>query len=298
MGVVKKIGQKIGLIGQDYQSPEQQRYGEFSGAVGQARAAQEEQNIKQTELANILAAKARGEGPSVAQQQMAKGLSTAQEQAAGQMASQKGLNPALAARMVGNNQARMAGDVAGQSAMMRSQEILDAQNQYANALSNQRAQNQNMYTSSANAMIGQNTGAMQNAMNQSTISAQQGAGLGQIFSSAGQAMASGGSKKTTQEAWTGGEIEDHTQGGHVHGEEMVDGDSPKNDNVLAKLSPGEIVIPKSAAQDIDKAKAFLEHVMKQSKENSPDSGYGKVLAKNRELENRLKILEHCFGGKI
>lgn len=278
----------MGLLGQDYNAPNQQNYGQFSAAVGEARAAQEEQNKKQTELGNILYSQARGEGPSVAQLQLQQGLGEAQKQAAGQLASTKGINPALAARMASTNQAKIAGDVAGQGAQLRSQEMLNNQSAYGNLLSNQRAQNQNMYTSSANNMIGQNSGLMQNAMNQSNVSAQQGQGLANIFSAMGAGMAK----------WTGGEIEDHTEGGHVEGEEMVEGDSPENDNVLAKLSPGEIVIPKSATGSIDKAKEFLEHVMKQSEGNSPKEGYGKVLAKNRELENRLKILEHCFGGKI
>lgn len=42
-------------------------------------------------------------------------------------------------------------------------------------------------------------------------------------------------------------------GGKVKGKEVVKGDSPKNDNVRAKLSAGEIVLPKSIVESSDEA---------------------------------------------
>ena len=50
-------------------------------------------------------------------------------------------------------------------------------------------------------------------------------------------------------------------GGHVPGKAKVEGDSLKNDTVPAMLSPGEIVIPRTAAQSFDKAVKFLEKEM-------------------------------------
>jgi hypothetical protein len=49
-------------------------------------------------------------------------------------------------------------------------------------------------------------------------------------------------------------------GGKVPGKAQVAGDSPQNDTVAAKLSPGEIVIPRSHAQDPEKAAAFARAV--------------------------------------
>lgn len=50
----------------------------------------------------------------------------------------------------------------------------------------------------------------------------------------------------------GGEVHDHhlcmKAGGHVPGKASVPGDSYQNDTVNAKLSPGEVVIPRSVAQ--------------------------------------------------
>lgn len=55
----------------------------------------------------------------------------------------------------------------------------------------------------------------------------------------------------------GGKI-DFRSGGHVPGKAKVKGDSPKNDTVDAKLSPGEIVIPRSASSDDDEFDKFME----------------------------------------
>ena len=47
-------------------------------------------------------------------------------------------------------------------------------------------------------------------------------------------------------------------GGHVPGKAPVDGNSLKNDVVDAKLSPGEVVLPRTISHDPKKAKKFVE----------------------------------------
>lgn len=47
-------------------------------------------------------------------------------------------------------------------------------------------------------------------------------------------------------------------GGKVEGPELTKGDHPINDVVIAKVSPGEIIVPKSLAQDGDSAKEFVD----------------------------------------
>jgi hypothetical protein len=54
-------------------------------------------------------------------------------------------------------------------------------------------------------------------------------------------------------------------GAKVPGTAKVDGDSEKNDTVPALLSPGEIVVPRSAAKDPEKAAAFAKSVAMRSK---------------------------------
>ena len=69
----------------------------------------------------------------------------------------------------------------------------------------------------------------------------------------------------------GGVAHDHAicmkLGGHVDGEAKVDGDSPENDTVPAMLSPGEIVIKRSKAENPDEAakeakRISMEHFVK------------------------------------
>ena len=47
-------------------------------------------------------------------------------------------------------------------------------------------------------------------------------------------------------------------GGRVPGKAKVKGDSPKNDTVNAKLSPGEVVVPRSALKSAAKAKNYIQ----------------------------------------
>jgi hypothetical protein len=54
----------------------------------------------------------------------------------------------------------------------------------------------------------------------------------------------------------------YVEGGQVDGKAKVAGDSPKNDTVTAKLSPGEIVIPRSHTGSVEEATAFLKRIMK------------------------------------
>ena len=54
------------------------------------------------------------------------------------------------------------------------------------------------------------------------------------------------------------------------------------------LSPGEIVIPRSAAKDADKAKEFIDH-LKGNK--SKPNHFGAVLKKQREIMEKMKELE-------
>lgn len=50
-------------------------------------------------------------------------------------------------------------------------------------------------------------------------------------------------------------------GGYVPGKAEVKGDSPKNDFIEALLSPGEIVIPRTAAKSPEAAKDFIDEIM-------------------------------------
>ncbi len=87
-------------------------------------------------------------------------------------------------------------------------------------------------------------------------------------------------------------VEDATNdfsGYAAHGA-LIPGDSKQNDIVPAMLSPGEIVIPRSASGDKEKAKEFIDELMKKksAKDEPGKSGYAKILEAHRQLGEALK----------
>lgn len=86
---------------------------------------------------------------------------------------------------------------------------------------------------------------------------------------AGPDMGAGSVPSGTMVAAQGGNVGAQLkQGGHVPGQAKVKGDSLKNDNVKALLSPGEVVIPRSVMQSHDPvggAASFVQAVMAKKK---------------------------------
>jgi hypothetical protein len=78
-------------------------------------------------------------------------------------------------------------------------------------------------------------------------------------------------------------------GGHVPGQAKVSGDSPVNDTVKTRLSPGEAVIPKSVMESADPASGaaqFVAALGKQDKHLPPENDFKKALA--GAIKNRKK----------
>jgi len=64
--------------------------------------------------------------------------------------------------------------------------------------------------------------------------------------------------------------DNYARGGKVEGTAHFRGDTEANDTVHAKLSPGEIVIPRSFAHDPDLSKAFINYLHKKEKESKKE----------------------------
>lgn len=223
---------------------------------------------QQQELAKALQAQALGQGPNPAQAQYQQNLNQVAAEQAGAIASQKGISPALQARMIANQAGQAQVQGAGQAATLQAQQQLAAQQQQA-ALANQMA-TQALQAQGINAQTAQ-TNAGQ--VNQTSMGLLQGA----------SAALSGGATKgnSAQGKYGGGPItmaDALKAGGMVPGVAQVPGDSPQNDTVHAMLSPGEIVIPRSLAEDPERAKRFIEEL-------NGGSGYGKVAAAKRKAKN-------------
>lgn len=177
---------------------------------------------------------ASGQAPSVSQMALNQGLEQVGRQAQSLAASQRGAsNPALAFRQAQMGQQQAGLDAAQQGAILSEQERRQAD------------------TFLANQAQGARTGAFNQAqLNQASAMNQQNMNAQFLGNLAGQAVAlkTGGKKGA---AYTGGVIP---------GDAKVEGDSPENDTETYDLSPGEIVIPRSAAKNKESAMKFLEAI--------------------------------------
>jgi hypothetical protein len=103
-------------------------------SYGQEQAARQNQSdfIKQ------LQAQMQGQGPSLANLQLRQATDRNIAQQMGQAASQRGVNPALAARLAMNNVAGANQQAASDSALIRQQEMMNAQQQLGSQIGSQR----------------------------------------------------------------------------------------------------------------------------------------------------------------
>jgi len=125
---------------------------------------------------------------------------------------------------------------------------------------------------------------------------QTGTGIGNIIGDVGSALMFN----------EGGQIKDYREGGAVPGKAKVPGDSPLNDTVNAKVSPGEIVLPRTIAQLLlkksgkDLHKEVQKHVPpfiqkiqqdKQSKQNFDEGGVSGIWDKVKDAVSGPSIEE-------
>jgi len=235
----------------------------------------------QSAVFNQLQGVANGTGPNPAQQQFQNNANQLGAQSAGLMGSQKGMSPALQARMVAQQQAGAQQNVAGQGAEALASQQLGAMGAMGN-MANNMATNQVGQTNANNAsalQLQQNllggAGQLNNALvgNQSSIN-NANSGMAQGIMGNQQAMIGGMFKGASAAAGgmaMGGEVPNGPQssfgksltmkgGGFVPGQAKVAGDSPKNDTVDAKLSPGEIVLPRTVVNSKNPSEAAAKFV--------------------------------------
>ena len=267
----------------------QQNYG---GMVNNANAAQSSTNMNQNALLQQQLAQSRGGGPNLAQTQLQNALQQTQAQGASALASTQGINQQGAARSIMNNQATQAMGMAGQSASLRQQLQLAAQQQAAGLTGQMQqgniAQLQNATTGNQNqnALNYQNYANTQNinasvASQNATIQEQQQQAaanfVGGLLNGAGAAGASfipqpgaptssppaTTNSNSTSPASNGGtnyqQGDGSEQGNAVGG--MVPGapdESDMTDTVPAILRPGEVVLPPSVAKDPAVTASFMK----------------------------------------
>lgn len=286
------LGHWLGRItGVEQYQPNQNAYRLNTGPADQARQQQED-------LAKSLINQMNGGGPQLAaaQERAATDRNIAQAYAMAQA------NPydAGSARNAANAVAMANQEAAAQSAMLQMQQQLAAQQQLGGLLSGTRGQDINQSSTQLQADMARDQMG-QSAFNNSANAGRQflGGVLGGLGSAAsymglGKNLLGGGdgggpgfAQYPTLQAPVpmayGGHVPQYAHGGpapthsitinlpnayastggQVPGRARVDGDSYANDTVNARLSPGEIVLPRSVAEDEDapeKARMFVEAI--------------------------------------
>lgn len=259
MGFLKGVGNTVGGIFQNA--------GDAMTVQNQYRAVMPEEVMSgQRSLADALRLQAEGRGPDPSAAAFQQNLDQVAAQQAGAIASQKGISPALQARMIADQAAKVQLGGAAQAAQMNAQQQLNARNLQLQLYS--QMGNQALGVQNINAGI---TGANAAAVNKTTQGIMGGA------AQAGMMAATGGAGAPAMAM--GGYVMEG--GGVVPGRAAVPGDSPKNDTVLAMLSPGEVVVPRSLVEDPERAKRFIEELTK----STGKSGYGRVLEAKRKAKN-------------
>lgn len=245
-------------------------------AAGQQNFNQNQAN--QQLLAQQLMSQTKGEGPNPAQIMLQNASNKNAATAAGQIASQKGINPGLAQRTIAQSNANIGQQAAGQGALMGAEQQIAAQHNLAGLYGQQGGQNLQNQQLLNDALLKSTLGTQGINAN---IEAQNTAGQNQLWGSvlgaggsllgAGLSGRGGGGSAGVQQASNYGDMGGQSNldvsgyaahGGYIPGYAAHGGDSYANDTVPTMLSPGEIVIPRTKAKDPDSAKEFIDHLMK------------------------------------
>lgn len=251
----------------------------------------------QNQLASQLQAQAQGQGVNPAETQYLQNVQNNVANSQALLASQRGLNPALAARMASRAQAGANEQAASQASLLNQQQQLAAQQELAglygqeqqgNLAQQQLYVNPNTAANQTNAEIG--AGNQRAAGNVFGGVLQGISGASTLFKAHGgmvEKMADGGAVQPNPNQMSfaarflkgmgNAEMEGNKpqfgdlasrlnlkSGGNVPGQAKVKGDSFKNDTVPAMLSPKEIVLPRHVTMSNDapqKAAKFVAAVL-------------------------------------
>jgi len=254
----------------------------------------------QNQLVAQLQAQANGTGPNPAMQMMRKANDENIRMNAGFTASQKGINPALAARLASQNQAMMSQKNAADMGIVQAQQQIQAQNTLANVYSGQQ---QNNLRSQEMQLQNQQTNNARNTQIFGGLLNGVGAFAGQEYvrrNYGTNADGSGAQKMQDDGSYEDGRRMGYSQGGPVPGQAQVQGNHPANDTVPAMLSPGEIVIPRTHAKSPEMAKRFIDNVLKNNKTHAKSKSIdeidvAEVMKVNKQLKQRVAQLEKKAG---
>ena len=143
--------------------------GQYATGVGIGYGQQASAYGAETGLGNTLTNEINGGGPNLGNTELQAATAQNVNQIAGQLASQRGINPALAQYQASTGQAQANQAAAGQAAALSQQQQLAAQAQQAQLLGQQANQGQNLLGTSASALGQQNALNLQNLTSQEQL---------------------------------------------------------------------------------------------------------------------------------
>jgi hypothetical protein len=169
MGLLDMVGQGLGALGgiagnrgeNEFRTPNQSNFNlpgyqqgmnQRAGLADQYGRQGSQFSGQQGMLAGMLMQQARGQGPSLADMQMQRGMQQAQAQQQSMAASGRG-NAALGARQAMQNTGNAAQQLAGQGAMARVAEQRQAQGLLGNVLQGARGQDINQQQANSQAQL-------------------------------------------------------------------------------------------------------------------------------------------------
>lgn len=237
-----------------------------------------------TGLIGDLQAQARGQagpGKSLAEALLQQGLTQNVGAVQSQLASQRGLSAAQRGRMLAGQTAALQGQSAQQAGIMGLQQQLAAQEMLGKLGTGAAQLGSDAQIRGAGLLTGQSQ--EQEKMRQNIAAANQAAAaqdkartvnaVTSVLGGAAQVGAGYAGRPALAAAPATTPTVAAAHGGRIDGTAPYAGDTPKNDVVPANLSPGEIVIPRTAAGSKKEAKKFIDALDDWDEEPS----YGKVL---------------------
>lgn len=265
---------------------------------------------RQIALYNQYQQMAAGQGPSLAQGQLqqATDQNIRQAMALGQAQQGQGLGYASALRNIADQGAAARQQMAGQSALIRNQEQMQA----LGAMGGLGGQMMGGgLQASGMGMQGQQFGASLEANRQAAEAGNRRQFFGGILNAAGGLLGLGGGGGQPQVGGNGGGgwggptgygipgmayggmVPSYACGGEAPGKMARGGpvDSEKNDTVPAMLSPGEIVIPRSvtlAPDAPERAAAFVAAIMEHRKSMPRSDKHHMVMGAEMERKHKRK----------
>lgn len=279
-GVVDKVGGKVQGAASSLTAQNNYRATDYSAPIAQQQQLLADTTGQQQTFANYLQQQAMGTGgPNPAQMQYNENINNLAQQQAGAISSQKGINPALAARMISQQGGAAMQNAAGNAATQQAQNQLNTQGLYGNQLGTMAGQALNSQGQFLGAQTGgQNINAgVTNANSANVNKTTQG-----IMQGAGQAamMMSDENVKTGI----------HPGGGEIRS--FLDSVSPQGYQYKdPSMGQGEHV--SVMAQDLEKTPIGQSMVVDTPQGKAVDygKGFGAMLAAQADINARLERLE-------